>query len=126
MSEPYSGKTPDFLIIGAGIIGLSIARELSNRHPSAHIQIIDKEPAAGKHASGRNSGVLHAGFYYSPDSLKAKMTKRGNALLTEYCLARKLPIHRCGKLVVARSEKDLDSLKVLEERGKSNGVDLQS
>ena len=92
----------DFLVIGGGVIGLSVARELKRREPAAHIVVIEKEHACGQHASGRNSGVLHAGFYYSPDSLKAKFTWRGNRLLTEYCGERKIPLNKCGKLVVAR------------------------
>ena len=70
--------TSDFLIIGGGIIGLSIARELKKRYPESSIIILEKEDKCGLHASGRNSGILHAGFYYTADSLKAKFTKLGN------------------------------------------------
>ena len=100
----------DFLIVGAGIIGLSIARELRELYPSAKIKIIEKEPDTGMHSSGRNSGVLHAGFYYTADSLKAKFTKEGNRQLTEYCLNNNLTINRCGKLVIARDEEELETL----------------
>ena len=115
----------DFLVIGAGIIGLSIARELKRRHPSTKITVLDKEPIAGAEASGRNSGVLHAGFYYSPDSLKARFTRVGNERLTEYCLERKLPINRCGKLVIATAEDELPRLDELFRRGLANGVRLE-
>ncbi len=117
--------TTDILIVGAGIIGLSIARELNNRHADLNITVIEKETALGCHASGRNSGVLHAGFYYTPDSLKAKFTKEGNKLLTDYCLKNNLSINRCGKIVVAKDEKELDSIFELKRRGDINGVDLE-
>ena len=77
--------TSDFLVIGGGVIGLSIARELKKRNPKSSIIILEKEDSCGLHASGRNSGVLHAGFYYTADSLKAKFTKTGNHQLTEFC-----------------------------------------
>lgn len=85
---------------------------------------MEKEPAWGRHASGRNSGVLHAGFYYATDSLKARFTREGNARLTRYCIERNLPINRCGKLVVARTANDLPGLATLLERGRANGVAL--
>lgn len=116
---------PDFLIIGAGVIGLSVARELKRRNGAARIVVIDKEPIAGAHASSRNSGVLHAGFYYSPDSLKARFTRVGNERLTEYCLDRKLPINRCGKLVIATPEDELPRLDELHRRGLANGVTIE-
>lgn len=114
-----------FLIIGAGIIGLTIALELKKQYPDASITIIEKEKQLAQHASGRNSGVLHAGFYYTADSLKARFTRDGNQLLTRYCLERKLSINRCGKLVVARNEQELTALYELEKRGKINGVELE-
>lgn len=118
-------RTPDFLIAGGGIIGVSVALALKRRHRATHVVLIDKEPRLGEHASGRNSGVLHAGFYYSPDSLKARFTRLGNEALTSYCVERKLPIRRCGKLVVASSEEDLPRLDELHRRGLANGVTLQ-
>lgn len=117
--------TTDILIVGGGIIGLSIARELNNRHPDLKIILIEKEATAAYHASGRNSGVLHAGFYYTPDSLKSRFTVEGNKLLTDYCLKNNLPINRCGKVVVAKDEKELDSIFELKRRGDINGVDLE-
>jgi len=117
--------TCDFLVIGGGVIGLSIARELRRRRPTARIMLIEKESSCGAHASGRNSGVLHAGFYYSPDSLKAKFTRLGNEELTAYCEAKHIPINRCGKLVVAKDAGDLESLAELTRRGRANGIELQ-
>ena len=78
----------DFLIIGAGIIGLALARELKSRLPAADILVIEKEADVAYHGSGRNSGVLHAGFYYSADSLKARFTRDGNRMMTEYVKGR--------------------------------------
>ncbi len=77
------------------------------------------------HASGRNSGVLHAGFYYSPDSLKAKFTRLGNKMLTEYCESNKIAINKCGKLVVAKDKSDHAFLDELLKRGKDNEIELQ-
>jgi L-2-hydroxyglutarate oxidase LhgO len=115
----------DYVIIGAGIIGLTIARHLQKKYPSKKIIIIEKEPDICYHGSGRNSGVLHAGFYYTADSLKAKFTKEGNKELTDYCLKNNLKINRCKKVVVAKNEDELDSLFELEKRGKANGVDVK-
>lgn len=116
--------TSDFLIIGGGIIGLSIGRCLKKIFPDTKVILLEKEYTCGLHASGRNSGVLHAGFYYTPDSLKAKFTKVGNQQLTAYCEEKKIPLNRCGKLVVAKNEKDLSTMDELLQRGKENGVVL--
>ncbi len=116
--------TTDFLIVGGGVIGVSVARELRRLFPGASVTIIEKENDCGMHASGRNSGVLHAGFYYTADSLKAKFTQRGNVLLTAYCDEKKLKINKCGKLVVAASNSDLPLLDELLARGRNNGVPL--
>jgi (S)-2-hydroxyglutarate dehydrogenase len=114
----------DFLVIGAGIIGLSIARELERRYPGARILLIEKESGVAFHASGRNSGVLHAGFYYSADSLKARLTRTGNRMLTDYCLEHGLPINRCGKVVVASEEREVAGIHELKRRADANGVKL--
>jgi L-2-hydroxyglutarate oxidase LhgO len=116
--------TCDFLVIGGGVIGLSIARELRRRQPTSHVTLIEKEPSCGAHASGRNSGVLHAGFYYSPDSLKARFTRLGNEQLTAYCDAKRISLNKCGKLVVAKDAGDLPSLDELIRRGRANGIEL--
>lgn len=116
----------DFLIIGGGIIGISVARELKKRFRNCRITLIEKEHTLGLHASGRNSGVLHAGFYYSADSLKARFTKIGNQRLTEYCDHKKLKIRKCGKLVVAQNINELKWLDELLARASKNGVVLKS
>jgi L-2-hydroxyglutarate oxidase LhgO len=115
----------DFLIIGGGIIGINIARELKRLFRDATVILVEKEAECGLHASGRNSGVLHAGFYYSPDSLKAKFTRLGNRYLTRYCESKNIPINKCGKLVVAKDSNDHAFLDELLKRGASNGIELQ-
>src|SRR5437867_13252019 len=97
----------DFLVVGGGIVGLSIAREIKRRFPQARVVLLEKEKECGLHASGRNSGVIHAGFYYSADSLKARFTRDGNRLLHAYCAAKGIPVNKCGKLVVARDASEL-------------------
>lgn len=118
-------RTFDFLVIGAGIIGLNVALLLKKRFSGSRVCLIDKEKELGLHGSGRNSGVLHAGFYYSADSMKARFCKEGNKQLTGYCLERGLPINRCGKLVVAANEAELAGLDELLRRGRANGVGLE-
>lgn len=115
----------DYLIIGAGIIGLALARELKGRFPSADILVIEKEPDTGFHGSGRNSGVLHAGFYYTADSLKARFTRDGNRLLKEYVKGRGLAINECHKVVVAADESEIEGVRELQRRGERNGVEVR-
>ena len=115
----------DYLIIGGGIVGLSIARELRTRFPGSAIAVLEKEPDVAYHGSGRNSGVLHAGFYYSADTLKAKLTRDGNRQLRAYCYANNLKINECKKVVVAKDESELPALFELEKRGKVNGVEVK-
>jgi L-2-hydroxyglutarate oxidase LhgO len=115
----------DVLIVGAGIVGLSIGIALLQEEKGLKVLIIDKEPAAGVHASGRNSGVLHAGFYYSPDSLKAKFCREGNLELRKLCRENSIPIQECGKVVVSRNSEEDGRLDLLYSRGLSNGVELE-
>ena len=118
-------STTDFLIIGGGVIGLTLSIRLKKKYPGSRVVLIEKEKSCGMHASGRNSGVLHAGFYYTTDSLKAKFTRDGNRMLTEYCLERNIRINKCGKLVVAKDASELKGLDELLERARKNGVELQ-
>jgi len=92
-------RKTDFLVIGGGVIGLSIARQLKHLYADSSVVILEKESACGLHASGRNSGVLHAGFYYSPDSLKAQFTRQGNERLRRYCEEKDIKINQCGSLL---------------------------
>jgi (S)-2-hydroxyglutarate dehydrogenase len=120
-----NSRITDFLIAGGGIIGVSVARELRQRFSDCSVTVLEKETECGLHASGRNSGVIHAGFYYSADSLKAKFTRDGNRALTAFCEEEQIPINRCGKLVVAQNSADLPQLDLLLKRGQLNGVPLQ-
>ena len=95
-------KRYDLVVVGAGIIGLATARALLLARPGTRLAVVDKEPALGRHQTGRNSGVLHSGVYYAPGSLKAELCVRGAALLYEYCEARGIAFERCGKLIVDR------------------------
>jgi (S)-2-hydroxyglutarate dehydrogenase len=113
--------TCDFLVIGAGVIGLSIARELRRRH-HARVLVIEKESLPGQHASGRNSGVLHAGVYYKAGTLKARLCVEGNRRMREYCLIKQIPFNENGKVIVARSEDELPALRELYARSQGNGV----
>lgn len=116
----------DFLVIGSGIIGVNVATELKNLFPDTRVILIEKEKECGAHASTRNSGVLHGGFYYSSDSLKAKFTRNGNRLLTEYCDSNQIPVNKCGKLVVAKDPSEHRHLDELLKRGKANGIELEN
>lgn len=115
----------DVTIIGAGVIGLSVGNALLEARPGLRVLIIDKEPDIGKHASGRNSGVIHAGFYYSPETLKAKFCKDGNAELRKLCKRNDIPILETGKVVVTQSSEEESRLEELFRRGIQNGVELE-
>lgn len=114
----------DLAVVGAGIVGLALADAWLARHPGDRVVVFDKEPHLAEHASGRNSGVLHAGFYYAPDSLKARLTRDGNALLKEFCAERGVLVRNTGKVVVTRSIDELPALHELHSRGVANGVEV--
>ena len=115
----------DYLIVGSGIIGMTIAYELINQNNSLKIAIIDKEDNVAKHASGRNSGVLHAGFYYTANSLKAKFTVDGNKFMKEFCSNYDIAVKATQKIVVAKDEKELEGIYELQKRAEINGVDTK-
>ncbi|MBF0516170.1 MAG: L-2-hydroxyglutarate oxidase [Nitrospirae bacterium] len=117
-------EVANVLICGAGIIGLTIARQLVEDGYEA-ITIIEKEDALGLHASGRNSGVLHAGVYYSPDTLRAKSCLKGNMLMRQYCRQHGLPLFESGKVIVAKNEKEIPILKELFNRATANGARVE-
>jgi L-2-hydroxyglutarate oxidase LhgO len=111
----------EILIVGGGIIGLTLARELVARGRT-EILILEKEEELGRHASGRNSGVLHAGIYYAPDSRKAQSCLGGNRLMKAFCREKGLPLHEGGKVIVARTEAELPTLEELHRRATANGA----
>ena len=115
----------DQIIIGAGIVGISLGLAMLERNSGSRVLIIDKEDKPGVHASGRNSGVLHAGFYYSPDSLKAKFCRLGNLELRRFCRENNIQILETGKVVVCQDAQDVSRLEELHRRGIANGVDIE-
>jgi len=114
----------DVLIVGAGIIGLTIARRLVMAGCDS-VVLVEKEEDLGMHASGRNSGVLHAGIYYDPGSMKAKSCLNGNFLMRAYCREKELPLRENGKVIVARDEGELPALRDLERRATANGAKVE-
>lgn len=114
----------DVVILGGGMVGLSIANQLLQRRPSLKVAVIDKEDSLGKHNSGRNSGVLHAGIYYKPDTLKAQVCVLGARRLKQWILDHELPLNQCGKLIIPTRESQDDQLEILLERGLKNGADV--
>ena len=117
-------ETVDVLIVGGGIIGLTLARELLAAGRE-NVVVLEKELSLGRHASGRNSGVLHAGIYYAPDSLKARSCLRGNFLMRAYCKERGLPLLEAGKVIVARDASELPVIDELQRRARANGAEVE-
>ncbi|MER6273177.1 L-2-hydroxyglutarate oxidase [Streptomyces sp900105755] len=109
-------------VVGAGIVGLATAREIALRRPGTRVVVFEKEREVSRHQTGHNSGVVHAGIYYTPGSLKADLCVRGVSLLREYCQDRQLPYDEIGKLVVAVREDELGRMQNLYERAKNNHV----
>jgi (S)-2-hydroxyglutarate dehydrogenase len=118
-------RSAGIAVVGGGIVGLALADAVLARYPGTTVVVHEKEQRLGLHASGRNSGVLHAGFYYSPDSLKARLTRSGNRLLREFCEERGVVVQPTGKVVVTRDESELPALTTLHERGLANGVPVE-
>ena len=112
----------DFTIIGGGILGLSTAWQLARRHPSSRIVLLEKESALATHQSGRNSGVIHAGVYYPPGSLKARLCREGAAATKRFCAEHGIATDPCGKLIVATDTSQLPQLQALRERAGANGI----
>ncbi|MGI8805522.1 MAG: L-2-hydroxyglutarate oxidase [Thermoleophilaceae bacterium] len=112
----------DLAVVGAGIVGLAVAREALSRRPDSRVVVLEREAEVGLHQTGRNSGVVHAGVYYAPGSLKARLCAAGARELYDYCDSRGIPATRCGKLIVAADRGELARLHKLEWRARANGV----
>ncbi|KAK6999209.1 L-2-hydroxyglutarate dehydrogenase mitochondrial [Biomphalaria glabrata] len=112
----------DLVIVGGGIVGAATAQELITRHPNLKLAILEKENELAAHQSGHNSGVIHAGIYYVPGTLKAKLCVKGMEMAYKYCDKHQIPYKKCGKLIVAVEPEELPRLDVLMERGLKNGV----
>jgi L-2-hydroxyglutarate oxidase LhgO len=125
VSRTPGSKEFDYAIIGGGIIGFAIGLALLDSNPGLNVVVIEKEPQIASHASGRNSGVIHAGFYYSPDSLKARFCKQGNLEIKKLAKAHQIPVNNLGKVVVTANDDEDLRLNTLFERGINNGVDLE-
>ena len=117
MSEQF-----DFCIVGAGIVGLATARALLTTQPDARILVLEKERGVAQHQTGHNSGVIHQGIYYKPNSLKAQLCITGARRMAEYCAQHALPVERVGKVIVATAPEELPRLDLLYERAQANGV----
>src|SRR5437868_9491392 len=114
--------TADLAVVGAGILGLAVARELLRRDGSRRVVVLEREQEIGFHQTGHNSGVIHAGIYYAPGSLKAKLCVEGARDLYAFCERHAVPHERCGKVIVATTADELAGLDELERRGRANGV----
>jgi 2-hydroxyglutarate dehydrogenase len=112
----------DVAVVGGGILGVAVARELASRRPQRRVVVLEREPQLGAHQTSHNSGVIHAGIYYAPGSLKARLCVSGARELYELCERRGVPHERCGKVIVARDRSELPRLDELERRGRANGV----
>jgi 2-hydroxyglutarate dehydrogenase len=130
MSDPGRTQAPsspppqecDVAVVGGGILGMAVARELLARRPGARLCVLEAEDRVGRHQTGRSSGVIHAGIYYEPGSLKARLCVEGAGALYAYCEERGIPFEKSGKLVVAVDESELGRLDELERRGRANEV----
>lgn len=112
----------DLVVVGAGIVGLAVAREWNRRRPDDTVTVLEREGAPAQHQSGHNSGVIHGGIYYQPGSLKARLCVEGARLMYDYCDQKSIPYERCGKLIVALDADELPRLDDLEARGIANEV----
>ncbi|WCB96320.1 L-2-hydroxyglutarate dehydrogenase [Baekduia alba] len=117
-----SGDRRDLVVVGAGIVALAAVRELLARRPGLRVTVLEREDGVARHQTGSNSGVVHGGIYYKPGSLKARLCVEGAQKLYAYCDARGIPYERCGKVIVALSERELPGLDELQARGLANGV----
>ena len=120
MTEPP--RTADIVVIGGGILGLAVAGELQSRQPGASVCVLEREPRLAAHQTSHSSGVIHAGIYYAPGSLKARLCVDGARRLYEYCAQRGIETRRDGKLVIAADATELGRLDELERRGAANQV----
>lgn len=120
---PYlADEHVDVAVIGAGILGLATARELLSRRPQTRLVVLEKEPRVAAHQTGHNSGVLHAGLYYAPGSLKARLCSEGKGAVERFADAHGITVQRCGKLVVAVDDDELGRFEAIHERAVANGV----
>ena len=113
----------DFIIIGGGIIGLVLGYKVKMRYPNKTVLVIEKEQNSVCHGTGRNSGVIHSGIYYPPETLRAKYCVSGSKQLKNYVIKRNLWIDQCGKILLPTTKKTVESIPLLLERANQNGVE---
>jgi L-2-hydroxyglutarate oxidase len=115
----------DYCVIGGGIVGLATAMKLLERRPGASLVVLEKEMGLGLHQTGHNSGVIHAGIYYTPGTLKAELCRRGSQATKEFCTEHKIPFEVCGKLIVATNALEAQRMDALYERSIANKIDVE-
>jgi L-2-hydroxyglutarate oxidase len=114
-----------YIVIGAGIVGLATAYRITHERPDAQVTVVEKEAQVGAHQTGHNSGVIHAGVYYKPGSLKARLCATGNQSIVDFCNDHGIPVEVCGKLIVATDDDELPRLHALHERARANGLAVE-
>ena len=114
-----------YVVIGGGIVGLATAHRITLDRPDAEVTVLEKEPRLAAHQTGHNSGVIHAGVYYRPGSLKARLCRAGSQSMMDFCAEQDIPVERCGKLIVATDEAELPRLRALHERAVANGLPVR-
>ena len=115
----------DFCVIGGGIVGLATALSLQDTFPGCALVVVEKEADVGRHQTGHNSGVIHAGIYYAPGSLKARLCREGAAATKTFCTEHGIPFETCGKLLVATTSLELERMAALQERAGVNGIECE-
>jgi len=120
-----SEQSYDFLVIGGGIVGLSTAWQLQQRYPAQRVLLVEKEDRFAAHQTGHNSGVIHAGVYYAPGSLKARFCREGVAATLDFCRAHAIPFQQCGKLLVATNPQEFARMDALHQRCRQNGIAVE-
>ncbi|MGX1265195.1 L-2-hydroxyglutarate oxidase LhgO [Rossellomorea marisflavi] len=114
----------DFIIVGAGIVGLSVGLAIHEKNPGSKIVLIDKEKEVATHQTGHNSGVIHSGIYYKPGSFKARFARQGSRSMTEFCKEHQIQHDICGKVIVAANEREIPHLENLYQRGLENELSI--